>query len=235
MSIQRYDGETRARIYILSYMTGPRKGELASLTRRSFDLEASQPTLTVQAGTSKHRRKDVLPLHPALVRLVRPWLPAEGPLFPCLARRKTWLMIKKDLKAAGIPYETWGIADFHAAGRHTHTTELLRNGATLPEAKELARHQDVKMTMRYTHIGLGDQAKALQQLPSQHIVSNSAGIGCQPAAAADGNAMPENEETPVTDRGSVVGCRPLAEDDRMEAAGIEPADSLRLIRFGPPS
>ena len=58
-------------------------------------------------------------------------------------------MVKKDLKAAGIPYQTpEGIADFHAAGRHTHITQLLRNGATLPKAKELARHQDVKMTMR---------------------------------------------------------------------------------------
>jgi hypothetical protein len=63
-------------------------------------------------------------------------------------------MVKKDLERVGIPYETEeGIADFHAAGRHTHIPELLRNGATLPEAKELARHSDVNMTMRYTHIG----------------------------------------------------------------------------------
>ncbi|MBA4017780.1 MAG: hypothetical protein C0483_11450 [Pirellula sp.] len=62
-----------------------------------------------------------------------------------------------------IPYETPdGIADFHAAGRHTHITGLLRNGATLPEAKELARHTDVKMTMRYTQIGIDDQANAVQ-------------------------------------------------------------------------
>ncbi|HMB08612.1 MAG TPA: hypothetical protein VKP69_33385, partial [Isosphaeraceae bacterium] len=34
-----------------------------------------------------------------------------------------------------------------------------------PEARELARHSDVNMTMRYTHIGIEDQAKALGQLP----------------------------------------------------------------------
>ena len=40
-------------------------------------------------------------------------------------------MIRKDLEAAGIPYTTKdGDADFHAAGRHTHITELLRNGAS---------------------------------------------------------------------------------------------------------
>jgi hypothetical protein len=41
-------------------------------------------------------------------------------------------MIKKDLELAGIPYKTEaGIADFPAAGRHTHITEPLRNGASL--------------------------------------------------------------------------------------------------------
>jgi hypothetical protein len=75
-----------------------------------------------------------------------------------------------DLERIGVPYETaQGIADFHAAGRHTHVTQLLRNGATLPEAKELARHSDVKMTMRYAHIGLEDQAEAIRRLPYEAI------------------------------------------------------------------
>ena len=34
----------------------------------------------------------------------------------------------------------------------------LRNAARLTEAKESARHTDVKTTMRYSHIGLKDQA-----------------------------------------------------------------------------
>ncbi len=42
----------------------------------------------------------------------------------------------------------------------------LRNGTSLPEAKELARHSDVNMTMRYTHIGIDDQAKAVAKLPT---------------------------------------------------------------------
>ena len=75
-------------------------------------------------------------------------------------------MVKKDLERIGIPYETHeGIADFHAAGRHSHITGLLRNGATLVEARQLARHADVRMTMKYTHIGLQDQADALAGLP----------------------------------------------------------------------
>lgn len=183
ISIQCYDGETRARIYILSYMTGLRRSEIASLTPRSFAIDAEPPTVTVEAAFSKHRRRDVLPLHPELVIMLRAWLrgvPPDQPLFPGLAKRRTWYMVKTDLALAGIPYETpEGVADFHAAGRHTHITELLRNGATLPQAKELARHSDVKMTMRYTHIGIEDQAKALKQLPWHQT---PAGEGTKPVS-----------------------------------------------------
>jgi integrase len=111
-------------------------------------------------GYSKHRRRDVLPLHPHIVEQLRLWLSQLKPtdkVFPKLDRRKTWVMVKKDLERVGIPYETAeGIADFHAAGRHTHITELLRNGASVPQAKELARHSDVRTTMKYTHIGIED-------------------------------------------------------------------------------
>ena len=138
------------------------------LTPRSFDIAAKQPVLQVEAACSKHRKMDVLPLHPELVTMLEEWLEGHAPdepLFPRLDRKKTWLMVKKDLERVDIEYETpEGIADFHAAGRHTHVTELLRSGATLPEARELARHSDVRMTMRYTHIGLADQAKALAGL-----------------------------------------------------------------------
>ena len=54
--------------------------------------------------------------------------------------RKYGRMVKLDLERAGIPYETpEGTADFHAAGRHTYITELLRSGVSLVEARELAR------------------------------------------------------------------------------------------------
>lgn len=204
--IQCFDGETRARIYILSYMTGLRRSELASLTPASFKLDDSPAILTVDATISKHRRKDTLPLHPDLVVMLREWLTGMQPdehLFPRLARRRTSLMVKKDLERVGIPYVTKeGVADFHAAGRHTHVTGLLCNGATLPEAMKLARHSDIKMTMKYTHIGLADQARAVAALPNpcQHIVSISGDSGGQPqsqsvahrhaAQAGGGDATP---------------------------------------------
>jgi integrase len=168
--IQGLTGVERARVYLMSFLTGLRRGELGSLTPQSFDLDSEEPTLTIAAASSKHRREDVLPIHPEFVETLREWLcgmKRTDKLFPGLEKKKTWYMVKKDLERAGIAYETdAGIADFHAAGRHTHITELLRNGATLPEARELARHCDVRQTMKYTHIGLRDQRRALSSLPS---------------------------------------------------------------------
>jgi integrase len=225
-SIRCFTGEQRARIYILSYMTGLRRGEIASLTPRSFQLNTTPPTLTLEAASSKHRRRDVLPLHPDLVTQLRDWLAGMQPgekLFPRLARRRTSLMVKKDLERVGIPYvNDDGIADFHAAGRHTHITELLRNGASLPEAQKLARHSDIKMTMRYTHIGIVDQAKAVANLPALHRRCISGGAEGQ-GDAATGTA-PAHEKSLTHCRSSELGvsCHPVAPDDEVEAAGIEP-------------
>lgn len=218
-SIQCFDGESRARIYVLAYMTGLRRNEIASLTPESFNLAAVPPTVTVEADFSKHRRRDVIPLHPELVTMLRDWLPSYSvgkELFPKLGRRRTWLMVKKDLERVGIKYLTpEGVADFHAAGRHTHITELLRNGASLPEAKGLARHSDIKMTMRYTHIGIDDQAKALKQLPwsgpkaagfseprqpssengAQHSGSESDGGECHTTTSCDSESNAEDGST----------------------------------------
>ena len=245
LSIQRFTGEQRARIYLLSYMTGLRKKELASLTPRSFALAAKPPKVTVEAACSKHRRKDVLPLHPDLVVMLRDWLRGLSPtdkLFPKLDRRKTWLMVKKDLERAGIPYETEdGIADFHAAGRHTHITELLRNGASLPEAKELARHSDINMTMRYTHIGIGDQARAVAKLPTPKLTPKPAadaarqseaalqmrcilgGVEGHSASSAGNDASARERQNPCRGKGFITDRRQVSPTGKMEAAGIEPA------------
>lgn len=201
IEIQCYDGETRARIYILSYLTGLRRKEIGSLTPRSFALESDPPTLVVEAAASKHRRLDTLPLHPELVPMLQEWLVGRSPdqpLFPKLANRRTWLMVKKDLERVGIPYETSeGIADFHASGRHTHITGLIRSGVTLPEVQRLARHSDIKMTMRYTHIGLADQAKAIGRLPWQRIgsdpsVSNCPDVSEDVTAAGDAERLEDD-------------------------------------------
>jgi integrase len=234
--IQCYTGEARARVYIASFMTGLRRKELASLTPRSFDLNASLPTLTVQATVSKHRKKDVLPLHPEFTCMVKEWiapLAPDEPLFPGLDFRRTWLMVKKDLGRAGIPYKTAdGIADFHAAGRHSHVTELLRSGASLPEARELARHADIRTTMKYTHIGMDDRARALSNLRWQRIGSGAHDGG--------GHSVASNDSAPVSE-GEGDCYKNLDESstsdvDRHELAlvGLGASEGAEWVRFPPP-
>lgn len=193
--IQCFDGETRARLYLFGYLTGLRRKELASLTPRSFNLTRTPPTVTVDAACSKHRKTDVLPLHAELVKILPSWLAGlspDEPLFPRLAKRKTWLMVKLDLERIGIPYETPdGIADFHAAGRHSYVSGLLENGVSLTEARELARHGDIRMTMRYTHVGLETRAKALESLPWLHIGCNRRDSEGQTEATGDNEAASE--------------------------------------------
>ena len=159
-----------AKLYLFSYLTGLRRKELASLQPSSFNLAAEPPIVVVEAACSKHRKRDVLPLHSEVVAMLKEWLPQLGAgdfLFPKLERKKTWFMVKRDLESVDIAYETdEGFADFHAAGRHSHITGLLQSGASLTQARELARHGDIRMTMRYTHIGIDDQAAALAGFPA---------------------------------------------------------------------
>lgn len=140
--------------------------------------------------------------------------------------------MKKDLERVGIPYESEeGIADFHAAGRHSYVTGLLRDGASITEARELARHADVRMTMKYTHIGVEDQARALVSLPApggsaQRLSSAPAVVSGHASASADtnesGEARPVNDETPSGEGVSssfVVACQEEANDLRSGGGG----------------
>jgi len=237
--VQRYSGEQRARIYIFSYLTGLRRKEMGSLTPRSFDLDAKPPTMTIEASVSKHRKKDVLPLHPELVELLPGWMQKLKPtekLFPKLEKRKAWLMVKTDLEAAGLEYENAdGIADFHAAGRHTHITGLLRNGATLPEAQKLARHSDIRMTMRYTHIGIDDQARAVAKLPGAALQMRCiSGVSDEQRLSSDGNPTePKKRDNPCEGKGYDADRRQMSPVDKVEDRGLEPLASCMPCKRSP--
>jgi len=73
-TIARLTGADREILYLVAAYTGLRASELASLTAQSFDLDSDRPTLTVEAGYSKHRRRDILPLDPDIAARVRRWL-----------------------------------------------------------------------------------------------------------------------------------------------------------------
>jgi integrase len=139
--VRRMSGPDRAMLYPVAAYTGLRASELASLTRMSFELDCDHPIVRVEAAYSKHRREDVLPLHPSLVDLLRPWLATKN------ADERVWpgkwaegkeaaAMLKHDLAKAGIPYkdESGRYADFHAL-RKTFITNMVKAGVTPKSAQ----------------------------------------------------------------------------------------------------
>ncbi len=190
---RRLSGADRAVLYLVAGMTGLRASELASLTPESFALAADPPVVAVEAAYSKHRRRDEVPLHPALVTELRDWLggKAKGErLWPgnWAKHNEACDLIKRDLEAARSAWieeaasdgpqrvereqsdvlvyrdREGRVADFHAL-RHRFVTELVRAGVEPKDAKELARHSTITLTMdRYSHVTTQDTAAAVARL-----------------------------------------------------------------------
>ncbi|MCK4658238.1 MAG: site-specific integrase [Phycisphaerae bacterium] len=182
-------GPDRAALYRLASGTGFRVSELASLTPESFHLDDNPPAVTLQAAYSKRRREDRQPIHPTLATFLRGWLadrPKGEPVFRL--PDKTAAMVRMDLQAAReqwlaastTPQEQkvrqestflaaeddagW-VVDFHAL-RVTYITMLVKGGAPVKVAQELARHSTPVLTLNiYTRLGIHDLAGALDTLP----------------------------------------------------------------------
>lgn len=168
-ALKGVSGPNRAVLYLTAVGTGFRANELRSLTPESFHCDGNPPTVTVEAGYSKRRRRDVQPIRRDLAERLRGFLAGKQPgdaVF--IVPHDTAGMLRRDLVAAGIPYvdEAGRFADFHAL-RHTYVSRLVQSGANIKVAQELARHSTPTLTLgRYAHIALLDQRKALDALPA---------------------------------------------------------------------
>lgn len=170
--IQHIPGPDRAVLHIVGAYTGYRRNEIGSVTMQSFDFQSDPPTLTVEAGYSKRRRLDVLPLRADFAARIQQWPASKRTLLPdrplfSVTDKPTAEMMRKDLHRAGIPYvdDRGHYADFHAL-RKTFITNLSRAGVWPKMAQSLARHSDINLTMNtYTMIGVYDQASAVEALP----------------------------------------------------------------------
>src|SRR5579859_7445420 len=164
-------GRERAMLYTVAAYVGFRAREMASLTPESFELDSDPPGVTVAAAYSKRRRRDTQPLRPDLAASLLDWLkekPAGGGLWPGSWWKHAAKMVRRDLEAAGIPFEDAGgrVFDFHAL-RHQFISNLAAAGVHPKVAQALARHSTIGLTMdRYTHVGLFDQVAALDALPA---------------------------------------------------------------------
>jgi integrase len=184
-------GAERAMIYRLAVETGLRSAELRSLTRASFHLEGSEPTVTIAAAYAKNRRHDTLPLKPETANTLARHFSGKMPATPAfnLPRRDLVIdMMTADLTAARAAWIATAstqqerteredstflsyrdnadrYADFHAL-RHTFISNLAAGGVHPKTAQRLARHSTITLTMdRYTHLRREALAGALRTLP----------------------------------------------------------------------
>ncbi len=169
------DGEARHALYATAGGTGFRVNALANLTPADFDLSPDGPTVTLPARFNKSKRRKVQPLPGPLAAMLRGFLagkPADAPVWggTWATGERAAMMLRADLKAAGIPYSVSGpdgslYADFHAL-RHTYLTTLGRSGADAFTVQKLAGHASVTTTQRYVHKDTADLAAAVARLPN---------------------------------------------------------------------
>jgi integrase len=183
-------GPVRAWAYRIAAATGFRANELRSLTTDSFDLDAAPPTVTVEAGYSKRRRRDVQPLPVALTEPLQKWLAGFGSgdhVFKAIPGG-TARMLRADLEAARgewleeagedkaerarreesdfLQYENrlGHVADFHSL-RVLFISRVVAGGARVNEAQTLARHSTPELTFNtYAKTALHDVAGAVAGL-----------------------------------------------------------------------
>ena len=157
-------GEDRAWLYTLAMVTGLRRGELQSLTPESFYLEGSPAVVSLPGRDTKNSDDAIQPLPSHVVPSLRSWLaskPVGRSLWP--PERNTALMVRTDLKAAGIAPEAF---DFHCL-RHSYVSAIVQCGGSVKDSMELARHHDADLTFnRYAHTRLADLSQVVDRLPS---------------------------------------------------------------------
>ena len=161
------NGHDRYCIYLTAALTGLRANELRTLHRRDIDLERA--TVGVLATNTKNGRAAELPLHPMLVTALREYvttkeLDGSDRLFPRFWRQAE--MLKRDLKAAKIPYaDAEGrVFDFHAL-RGQFATMLARADVSLKKAQALMRHSTPTLTANiYTKLTTGELASSIERI-----------------------------------------------------------------------
>ncbi len=166
--------------------------DLASLTAGSFQLQHHPPVARLLACYAKNQTEVDQPLPAGLIGVLRACLvesPSNRRVWGGTWTERSALMFRKDLEAARNAWldeagagaaertrreassflvyrdEAGLVADCHAL-RHTFITMPAISGVSPKMAQSLARHSDINLTMsRYTHVGLHDQAAALETLP----------------------------------------------------------------------
>ncbi len=184
--VRRVPGPVRALVYRLAVATGLRYSEIGSITPESFNRDA--PSVTVSAAYTKNGDPATLPLPRELADDVAAYVATLAPgvqVFPLPRYTRGASMLRVDLDAAGIPYETAsGFFDFHAL-RCEMATLADQAGVTPRVVQRLMRHSSLELTGRYTKPRAVDIEAAASLLPSLKPEGDRPEVGALAATGTD--------------------------------------------------
>lgn len=168
-------GRNRAVLYWAAAFTGLRRGELKALAWGDLDLEAR--VLTVQAPTTKNRKRLLIPLVPWLADLLITWRKHQAVRGSRTPRQSGKVFhvgnnlleqMRKDAEWAKLPLvdDLGRKLDFHAL-RTTAQSLMAAHGVPLQIAQRMMRHSDPRTTDKnYTRLEVAQIAGWLERLPA---------------------------------------------------------------------
>jgi integrase len=203
----RMTGPARALCYRLAASTGLRYSEISSIVPESFDWESS--SVRVEAAYTKNGEVAELPLPGDLVddlKVYMTTLEPGVPVFPLPGPGKGAVMLRADLKAAGIPYRDVSglVFDFHALRCEMATLADLA-GVSPRVVQKLMRHSTLELTGRYTRPRAVDIKSAASMLPSLRPEGNHPDTIVMTGTDSRPVASPRESATSTEDD----GCKPL--------------------------
>jgi integrase/recombinase XerD len=239
----RIKAPDRAVAYLIAAETGFRASEVSSLTPESFNLASNSPTIVVEAGYSKRRRRDEQPIRPHFAEMLRAWLvskPAQMPVCP-LPKSRAGAMLGADMESARRlwidegttpqerakreasdflrPVDSAGrVADFHCLRVH-FVSRVVETGATIKEAMTLARHADPKLTLKtYAKVDLCSLSRVLDRM-SRPVGNPSKAAEKLRATGTDScpQKSPQSSLKPVQTR--ATRCDDIRSDSESESDG----------------
>jgi len=158
--------------YMLPLYAGLRRNEARTLHWSDLVLGETGGLLRLHAAVNKNRKEQSLPLHHELAKALQQQKPANCKADDLVLVNGVPMMkeFRQDLKKAGIPFldERGHRMDYHAL-RTTFITRLSTMKVHPRLAMELARHSDMRLTMKtYTDAG---------QLPLREVMDSLPGFG----------------------------------------------------------
>ncbi len=136
---------------VLSLNTGLRRGELFNL--KWADIDISRAMLTVSGQGAKNGQTRHIPLNDEAMAELRGWKAQSqdnGLVFPGRNGKRfdninnSWQKLLKDSDIVNFRWHDL---------RHTFASRLVMAGVDLNTVRELLGHADIKMTLRYAHLG----------------------------------------------------------------------------------